>query len=158
ESPAPLRWTGWAVLAAEQIATAPSDADEESLRGWLVGLGDAGHSCLEVAAPLSVQSFQEILQSHNAILAKKFPGLLMGGRESDPGVWLSRNVSLHPTARIVPPVFIGENSRIGAQVELGPDAVIGRDCVLDTGCKVMNSVLFPGGYVGQSLRLVDVLV
>jgi NDP-sugar pyrophosphorylase family protein len=151
------QWTGWALLSPAHLATLPGDADEPALETYLAG-ADAGPACREVTQPLSVRSFAAILASHRAILGKQFSGLLLRGRETDPGVWLSRNVVLHPTVQIKPPVYLGENSRIGAGGHIGPDAVVGKDCVLDARCLVTNSVLFPGSFVGEGLELADVIV
>ncbi|MBM3262101.1 MAG: hypothetical protein FJY97_01520 [candidate division Zixibacteria bacterium] len=71
---------------------------------------------------------------------------------------MARNVSLHPTARLSAPVFIGENCRIGAGTQIGPDAVIGRDCILDNRCTVVSSLVFPNSFIGESLELTDAIV
>ncbi|MBW1869122.1 MAG: sugar transferase, partial [Deltaproteobacteria bacterium] len=36
--------------------------------------------------------------------------------------------------------------------------VIGKDCVLDSGCTVTGSLIFPGSYVGEGLELTHVIV
>src|SRR5262249_8988134 len=119
----------------------------------------AGESAwFEVARPPSVASFPDILTSHQAVLGKEFFGLLLAGREIEPGIWLSRNVVLHPTALIFPPVYVGKNCQIGRGVRLGPYAVIGDDCLLDERSTITHSVVFPGSYVGEGLELADVLV
>jgi lipopolysaccharide/colanic/teichoic acid biosynthesis glycosyltransferase len=105
-----------------------------------------------------VRTFEEVLDAQRAVLGKKVTGLMLTGREADPGIWISRNVRLHPTAQLLAPVYIGENCNIASGVRLGPDAVIGKDCVLDTHCTVTNSLVFPGSYVGEALELADVLV
>jgi lipopolysaccharide/colanic/teichoic acid biosynthesis glycosyltransferase len=60
--------------------------------------------------------------------------------------------------QLIPPVYLGENCSIDAAARLGPDAVIGNDCLLDDHCAVSNSVVFRGNYVGQAVVLEDVLV
>lgn len=151
-------WTGWAWVQKTFIKNLPSNLDEDGLRSHLISLSAGGESSIEVPKPLSVQSYDELLTSHHAVLAKEFPGLFLGGREADESIWLSQNVSLHPTARLNPPVYIDENCRIGSGVQLGPHAAIGKGCVLDSKCTVENSVIFPGVYVGEGLELADVLV
>jgi lipopolysaccharide/colanic/teichoic acid biosynthesis glycosyltransferase len=148
-------WTGWALLAPEHVATLPPDVDEAGLRVHLEGGGAARH---EVSRALSFRTFGDILAAHQAVLAKEHDGLLLTGREVEPGIWLSRNVVLHPTAEVVPPVYIGEDCQIGAGVKLGPRAVVGHGCVLDTHSTVTNSLIFPGSYVGEALELADVIV
>jgi len=84
-------------------------------------------------------------------------GLLAVGREVEPGVWIGRNVLLHPTARVVPPVFLGPHSRIGAGVEIGPFASLGEHCFLGNRSKVVNSVIQSGSFLGEDLELTDSL-
>jgi hypothetical protein len=91
-------------------------------------------------------------------LGREFPGLLMGGKEVQPGVWIARNVSVHPTAKLKSPAYLGENSRVGAMVQVGPAASIGRDCMIERETFVCDSVVFGGSYVGQQLALRGVVV
>src|SRR5262249_45091421 len=69
-----------------------------------------------------------------------------------------RMVDAPPIPTPPPPVYTGENCSIDAAARLGPDAVIGKDCLLDDHCTVANSVVFPGNYIGQALVLEDVIV
>jgi lipopolysaccharide/colanic/teichoic acid biosynthesis glycosyltransferase len=152
------RWTGWALLSPRGLASLPADPDEAELEAHLRAAAAGERSWCEVGRPLSMVTFADILASHHAVLTEAFRGLLLSGRQADPGVWLSRNVKLHPTVQLVPPVYIGENCGIDAAARLGPDAVIGKDCLLDDHCTVANSVIFPGNYIGQALVLEDVIV
>lgn len=150
------RWSGWALLSPEQLASLPAEATEKELEQHLTAA--AGQSWVEAGRPLSTANFLDILTSHQAVLGKEFAGLLLGGREVEPGIWLSRNVVLHPTAQVFPPVYIGENCQIGRGVRLGPFVVVGNDCLLDERSTLTQSVIFPGSYVGEGLELADVLV
>ena len=76
----------------------------------------------------------------------------------DEGIWISRNVNLHPTACLTPPLFIGENSRIGPGVQLGPNAIFSHDGILDSQCRAENALIFRGSYIGESLELDGVIV
>jgi lipopolysaccharide/colanic/teichoic acid biosynthesis glycosyltransferase/carbonic anhydrase/acetyltransferase-like protein (isoleucine patch superfamily) len=128
--------------------------DEKGLGARLLS---AGSSVVEVPKPLSVRSYEEILASHQRVLSKEVSGLVLSGREIDQGIWLSRNVSLHPTAILNAPVYVSENCRIGAGVQLGPNAAVGKNCVLDSRCIVANSVIFPGSYVGEMVEIKDAI-
>jgi lipopolysaccharide/colanic/teichoic acid biosynthesis glycosyltransferase len=55
-------------------------------------------------------------------------------------------------------MYIGENCRIGAGVQVGPHAVIEHDCVLDTRSLVSQAVVFAGSYVGEALEVTDAVV
>jgi len=74
------------------------------------------------------------------------------------GLWLSRNVKLHPTVKHAPPAYVCDNSSVDGGVELGPNVVVGNDCLLDTGCTASNALIFPGTYVSELLELTDVLL
>jgi len=148
-------WTGWACLPARLLAGLPGGLSELALGAHLFALASPDGTLCEVPPPLSVQGYDELLAAQWAVLNKSFRGLMLSGNETDEGIWLSRNVSLHPAARIIPPVYIGENCRIGEGVQVGPHAVIGSDCVLDKRCTVVNAMVFPGSYVGEALELAD---
>jgi NDP-sugar pyrophosphorylase family protein len=77
----------------------------------------------------------------------------IAGRQIGEGVWVGRNHAIHPSAKIIPPVVIGNNCQIGRDVELGPYAVIGDGCILRNGCTVANSSILPHTYVGQLVSI-----
>ena len=152
------QWTGWAWVPTGILKNLPKDLNEEALESHLASIGQGRSPSVEVSSSLSVRSYGDLLASQAAVLGKEFRGLLLGGNEADESIWLSRNLTLHPTATLDSPVYIGENCRIGKGTRLGPDAVIGKDCVLDSGCTVTGSLIFPGSYVGEGLELDEVLV
>lgn len=153
-----LDWTGWALLTPEQIGRLPRDADESAVKVHLLELLPIELRRVETLPPLDCRSFRDLLRAHDVVLCDLFDGLLLSGKEVEPGVWLSRNVVLHPTAQVFPPVYIGETTEIGEGVKLGPNAVIGNGCVLDARSTVANSAVFSGSYVGEGLELSDVIV
>jgi lipopolysaccharide/colanic/teichoic acid biosynthesis glycosyltransferase len=151
-------WTGWALVLPSHLATVPADADETDLCEHLLRAAGAESPWFEVSRQLGVRSFADVLESHRAVLGKDVSGLLLGCREADPGVWLARNVRLHPSVRFFPPAYVGENCDVGPGVKLGPHATVGKDCVLDARCTLTDAVVFPGSYVGEGLHLAGVLV
>lgn len=151
-------WTGWGWLSKKCLENLPEGADEDSLFEYLMSFVDHPGQIIEVPELLGTRTCGELISTQNSVLSKKYSGLMFAGKEVEKGIWLSRNVSLHPTVRLSPPVFIGENCRIGKGVQLGPNTVIGRDCVLDEKSTIMNSNVFPGSYIGEGLELSDVLV
>lgn len=146
-------WTGWALADAGDLAGAPDEA--AALERHLTGRGAARVSA---SGLLSVSSYADLIDSQRAVLAGGFAGLLLGGQRAAEGVWLSRNVDLHPTVRLHAPVYIGADCRIGSGVSLGPNAVIGSGCILDSRCTIADSVVLPGSYVGEMLELKDCII
>jgi NDP-sugar pyrophosphorylase family protein len=155
---AALQWTGWAWVPRTLLTALPEDLDEEAFAAYLSAHAQSLEAQIEVATCLSVRAYDDLLAAHRTVLSSPFPELLRTGREIEPGIWLGRNVSLHPTSRLVPPVYIGENCRVGREVHLGPYAVVGKDCVLDEQCIVEQAVIFPGSYVGEGLEVVESVV
>ena len=151
------QWTGWAWLPTQSMETLPKDLTEDTLQSHLFDLAHNQEPTVQVPESLNIQSYQGLLEAQRSVLNKQFKGLFLSAREADESIWLSRNVSLHPTATLKPPVYINENCRIGKGITLGPHVVIGKDCVLDSGCTVTESVVFPGSYVGEGLELTDVI-
>ncbi|MCW5967416.1 MAG: NDP-sugar synthase [Blastocatellales bacterium] len=152
------KWTGWAWLSHQQIAALPDDAEFEQIGNYLEALALESGTLVDAEALLDFETPEQMIESQGRVLQKQFDGLMVTGQEAEPGAWLSRNVSLHPTARLVAPVFIGENCRIGQGVQLGPNAVIGADCILEKHSVVSNSMILPGSYVGEGIELDEAIV
>jgi NDP-sugar pyrophosphorylase family protein/lipopolysaccharide/colanic/teichoic acid biosynthesis glycosyltransferase len=147
-------WTGWALLSQETVAEIEADWSETTLSRHLLALP----SDYVVENLLDVGSLSGLLAAQRAVLQNDFGPLFLTGREVEPGVWLSRNVSLHPTAKVTAPVYIGEDCHIGPDAQVGPHAVLGRGCILGRDCTVRRSLVFPENYVGGFLDLTDVIV
>ena len=146
-------WSGWALLSADEWRRIPATASRVEAGELLISLAETGATLVRVPPPLSCRSYTDLLRANALVLGASRSDLVLGAREAEPGVWISRNVSLHPTARILPPIFIGENCRIGARCEIGPDAPVGNDCVLDDGSIIRNSITLNGTYIGEGVEL-----
>src|SRR5262249_16750465 len=109
---------------------------------------------------LSTRSFQDLQTSNFIVLqeAAELHLLPMTAHTAPPGISLSRNVSLHPDAKLNPPVFIGENCQVANDVILGPDAVVENHCLVSSGSRIENSILFQNSYVGENLEIIDSIV
>jgi len=151
-------WTGWALLDSATSAGVQGLWDYQELAHFVMESARNRGSIVNCPIVLGVRSEAEFIVSQRAALDKRFPGLIFNGREVREGVWICRNVRLHPTATLVPPVYLGENSRVDAGVLLGPNVVVVRDSVLDRGTTVADSTIMPGSYVGQALELDHVIV
>ena len=153
DATATARWTGWAWIDRAARAALPEDLAEEELEA-IVRDGERAMA----AGLFRLQSYDDFLAAHAALLGKHVAGVALGAAEIEPGIWVGRNVSLPPTVRIKAPVYIGENCRIGEGSELGPGVMIAHNCILGPRCVVSNTVIFPGSYVGEALELRDVIV
>jgi hypothetical protein len=145
----------WAVIPGELLPGLASAADWSAAEA---AIRQAVPRSVESAMVLSLADYSSYLEANRLVLEGRFPIPLLTAREVQPGIWISRNVSLHPSAKLEAPVFVGENCRIGEAAQIGPLAVLGRDCVLDRQSMVRESVVLPGSYVGEALDLENAIV
>ena len=151
-------WSEWTLLdgaSVMDIAGLPPQSasiiDAANSRGWKLVTTDDGHF-------LDARSYSGLIAAQKKALSKSFPGLFISGHEVDDKAWVSRNVAIRPNARVIPPVFIGENCDIGVGVMLGPNVSVGRDCVIDTRSSLSDAVICQGSYVGESLDINNAIV
>ncbi len=147
-------WTGWAFFprAPSQIAILDRSF------GSRVLVDRFGFAQVRVAREISFESGSEVLRSQHALLSGAVPDLMISGRQTEPGIWISRNVSLHPSVTLTAPVYIGPNCRIGRGARIGPSAVISENCIVDEHSSVVDSIVTAGTYIGQGLELDHVIV
>jgi NDP-sugar pyrophosphorylase family protein len=50
---------------------------------------------------------------------------------------------------IVPPVILGEGSRVEVLASVGPNVVAGKDELIESGARISNSILFDGVSIGE---------
>lgn len=151
-----IHWTGWGVVRLSDLQNMQDGLDEAGLLASLTSKENAARQIVE--RPLMARSYPELLESNRRVLSKDFPGLVVSGKEVQPGVWIARNVKVHPTASLAAPAFLGENCRIGALAHVGPGVSIGKDCMIERETQVTDSVVYAGSYVGQQLALKNVVV
>jgi mannose-1-phosphate guanylyltransferase len=69
------------------------------------------------------------------------------------GICCGHDVTIHPSARIVAPVVIGDNCQIGQGVHISGPVVIGADCHIEEGASIQDAVLWSRARVGANARL-----
>jgi lipopolysaccharide/colanic/teichoic acid biosynthesis glycosyltransferase/carbonic anhydrase/acetyltransferase-like protein (isoleucine patch superfamily) len=151
-------WTGWGWIPFLCRQNIPNHADETDLYRFLTAYGNGQCQRIPVSKPMNVLSHAALLDGHRAVLSKEVSSLLLTGKEIEPGIWLSRNIRLHPHARLIPPVYIGKNCSISKGVHIGPYVTVGSDCVIDQKTTIANSIVFKGSYVGEALEISNSLV
>jgi NDP-sugar pyrophosphorylase family protein len=75
------------------------------------------------------------------------------GTEVRPGVWIARSAKIDSTARLVPPVFIGERARIMRGALVTRCAVVEHSVRLSEGVVVENATVLPSTCVGRGVEL-----
>lgn len=149
-------WTGWGVVPTEALSALGEDRTPDDQLREAVELVDGA---FEVATRvIDVRTWSGLLEANKLVVQGKAEELLLNAREVEPGIWLSRNVMLHPRARVQAPVLVGENTRVGAGAVIGPGAILGADCIVADGARVAESVVTSRTYVGESLDVEECIV
>lgn len=74
-----------------------------------------------------------------------------------PGVWVAKSATVAPTAVILAPAIIGENTEVRHCAYLRGATLIGNNCVVGNSCELKNCILFDNvqvphfNYVGDSI-------
>lgn len=75
-----------------------------------------------------------------------------------PGVWVSRNASVRPSAKLVAPVLIGPGAMVRSNAVVGPGTVLGDHSVVQRDAVVRDSIVAPGTIIGEGVQVETALV
>ncbi len=67
--------------------------------------------------------------------------------------FVGRDVRIPGTARVRPPVILGNGIQFGRGVHAGPNIIVGDNCVIDNGTAIRNSIVLGNTYVGRNLEI-----
>lgn len=152
------KWSGWALVSPTFLAQLPLGINEQDLESLILSSTHHRIQIVEIAKLLDIRTYQGLLDSNRTFLSGQFRDFAPETREISHGVWISRNATAHPSAKLSPPVFVGENSHLGAGARIGPFAVISGNCIVDEDSTVRDAVICPNTYVGEKIDLKDVVV
>lgn len=154
-------WAGWARIPGEWLRGVDPEWNREQLHGYLchcAGAIETGAAIRPAPGLLYGGCPADLIESQRRVLEEGRPGLLVAGRQVEPGIWIGRNVRIDPRAHITGPVYLGTGSKIGAGVQVGPNAVLAGNILIDRQSVVVDSLVMPGSYVGEALNLNSVVV
>ncbi len=80
------------------------------------------------------------------------------GTEQDPGIWVERDVFIHPTAELTGPLFLGTEVQVHAQAIIRGPAVIRPNTIVDRHAQVEESVIWRNSYLGPSSRVQNAII
>jgi mannose-1-phosphate guanylyltransferase len=148
---------GTYILEPEVLEYIPANRHYMFERGLFPGLLEAGEPVygypyrgfwLDMGTPGTYFSL------NTALLTSKVKSPLIGAIAAGKGgIRYGKNVTIHPAAIIIPPVIIDSVCRIGNRVRLTGPVVIGKDCHLEDGAVVENSILWDNVTVKANARL-----
>lgn len=164
-------WGGTAIFPSGLVADTFANQTTQELRLHVEQLrenaAEAATTLRKTGSETSRQMISEwidvstpaaLLKTQTRLLEKRLDVLMISGTERQPGIWVSRNVFIHPTVELTAPLYIGPNSRLNRGVKIGPNAVISGSCIVDTDTTVQDSLVIAGSYIGEGLELNQAVV
>lgn len=133
------QWSGWGVMPASALTGLPPHTKLEDLPGLMTVPAKSA----TVQPFLSTRTFRDLVRSNYQLISSASQEHLLPSTayEVEKGIWISHAVSLHRGVKIEPPVFIGENCQIKDHVQLGPQAIIENNCIVNSGSVVHHSLI-----------------
>ena len=69
------------------------------------------------------------------------------------GICIGKNVSIHPSAKLVAPCMISHNTSIGENCIIGPNVVIGEESTISANTTIKSSILHHNVYIDKLCEL-----
>jgi mannose-1-phosphate guanylyltransferase/phosphomannomutase len=80
------------------------------------------------------------------------------GNEISKGVWIGENCIISPSVKINAPVYIGDNTQVCEEAEIGPFSVIGKDNIISARATIKRSVVFDNCYISKNVEVRAALI
>jgi mannose-1-phosphate guanylyltransferase len=106
---------------------------------------------------LDVGTPESYLQAHRDVLERIFQTRVGDALGAD-FMLVDESATVHPQAKLVPPVYVGPNAVVDAGARLGSLAVLGAEARLGEGCLVENAVVGARTGVGAGASVVGSIV
>lgn len=150
------QWSGWAALPEGALVDIPDQVTVPELGDRLLALGKeqgllpAVHPLLAADDAASLLAAQDV-GFHADFLQKR-------GKTLQGDVRIGRAVIVDPTARLIGPVFLGDQVRIGAGAVIGPHAFVGAGAVIGRDTVLRHAVVTRRTSVGEQLDIEQAIV
>jgi mannose-1-phosphate guanylyltransferase len=106
---------------------------------------------------LDVGTPESYLQAHRDVLERIFQTRVGDALGAD-FMLVDESATVHPQAKLVPPVYVGPNAVVDAGARIGSLAVLGAEARLAEGCLVENAVVGARTGVGAGASVVGSIV
>lgn len=99
----------------------------------------------------------EYLRCSKDVLDKNIK-LKLNVSEKSEGYFLGSDTTISKTAKITPPVYIGNNCNIECDVEIGPYSIIGDNTVVSKNSSLNRTVVFNDVFIGENSRIKSAII
>ena len=104
-----------------------------------------------VAPDCSIRSVAlpaDLLSLQRDLLEERVTGFRIPARKAGEGIWIGSHTIIASGAVLTPPVMIGSYSRIIGDGRIGPNTVIGSQCLVNNSDLITESILLSGTAAG----------
>ncbi|MBX7187501.1 MAG: hypothetical protein K1Y01_20320 [Vicinamibacteria bacterium] len=150
------RWSGWAALPEAALADIPESITLNELAERFLLMGEED-GLLSAARPLlAADDAALLLRAQGVAFHADF--LQLRGETLPGDIRVGRGVRIDPSARLIGPVFLGDQSRIGAGAVIGPHAYIGGGAMVGRNTVLRDAVVTRRTSVGERLDIESAIV
>ena len=161
EPPAKLNVNGTHLHREGGRTACLASSDPDFLKLFLAGgeLALGAHDFAELGfLPEPITSLQDYFELNLRMVRGECARYVSPGYFYKDGAGIGFNVIIPPAARLQPPLVIGNNTRLSALTNIGPDVVIGHHCIVDQQSELTRCVILDGTYIGRNLEIRDKIV
>lgn len=106
---------------------------------------------LSPEAILSIDSYFTLNQRFVKTESRRY--LTPGYQATPDNSFIGANTVIPPTAKLIPPIIIGDNCRIGDLTTVGPCAILGNHVVVDHNTELDHCLVMEGSYIGRNMEI-----
>jgi hypothetical protein len=122
----------------------PPPSDEYGPEFTVVGIETLNLEGTQLQCP----GIWELLEHHWKLVSDRLEMLWHKYVRLAPGIPVGRGSSVHRSATLIEPYWIGEGCQVGAGAVVGPYATLDRDCIIGDGAIVSHTHLGSGTRIG----------
>jgi len=101
-----------------------------------------------------VGNLQQYQQANYDVLSGRVR-TLPSGTQTEPGIWIGERCRIHPTARLVAPLRLGDDVQIGEHATIEGPACIGQRTIVAERARVVRSIIWEDSYIGSDANIND---
>lgn len=135
------RWTGWGGFPGSWLLSRPERLDDGSFAGAAIG-NDIGVP-FPVSQLLRCRTIEQLLAANRDLLEAT-------GMEKPE---IGRGCRIHSGARLVAPVWLGDNVEVRDGAVVGPHCSVGDGAMIGENCTITNAVIGPETFLGNGLNV-----
>ncbi len=147
------------VLDTRTLELIPEAVNHSIERGFfptLIGRGDRVMAHVHRGYWIDIGTPEKYLQVHRDILARRFPVALHG--QAHRGGFVANSASIHASAQLTAPFFVGHGCDVAAGASLGPGAVLVSNVEVAAGASVRDSVVWDRALIGPQAQVEGALL